>query len=78
MTPWIIDKEVFEKPLFTWLKPCNQCPTAHYPPDPESLDILSWSFKDRIEQGRFPCAWRTKGNCMANQKSTFYGEAFND
>jgi len=29
-----------ERPTEVHDRPCGPCPSAHYPPDPESLDIL--------------------------------------
>lgn len=42
--------------------PCAHCPSAHFPPDPESLDYLKASHRFRVE-GAFPCAWRPDKYC---------------
>jgi len=66
-----IPTHCFETPKFSWIKCCKNCPSRGQG-DPESLDIYSWSFEDRIDT-TFACAWRPKGNCYLNQKKTFYG-----
>jgi len=43
--------------------PCGPCPSAHYPPDPESEDIrLNWSRPDQLAV-LFVCAWRPTALC---------------
>lgn len=42
--------------------PCKHCPSAHYPPDPEALDMLTWPRDQQLEQ-MFPCAWRPEKLC---------------
>jgi hypothetical protein len=42
--------------------PCAKCPSAHYPPDPEALDILAWPPAERV-QTAFPCGWNGKRFC---------------
>lgn len=37
-------------------RPCTNCPSAHYPPDPEAQDIMQAPFQVRLETA-FPCAW---------------------
>jgi len=53
------------RPKTIWKKPCVKCPSAHYPPDPESLD-----YKKFYEAGELPasecvftCAWRPGKLC---------------
>ena len=48
-----------------WLTPCKHCPSANFPPDPESLHI-----KELYEAGKmsafdaiFLCAWRPAKLC---------------
>lgn len=42
--------------------PCVHCPSAHHPPDPESLDIAALPKEDRIRHV-FRCAWRHDALC---------------
>ena len=46
-------------------EPCPKCPTAHYPPDPESADIEAWVKAGKQPAGAwvFPCAWRREKLC---------------
>ena len=47
--------------------PCKHCPTAHHPPDPESIDILTTWTREQQREALFPCGWRPdklcKGQC---------------
>lgn len=46
--------------------PCKHCPSAHHPPDPESLDIMTWP-REQQREALFACGWRPdklcKGQC---------------
>ena len=42
--------------------PCEHCPTAHHPPDPESADVLTWP-RDQMLAVAFPCGWRNDKLC---------------
>lgn len=66
-------KPEYKKPQFSWASPCAKCPTMGGP-DPLSADMLTWPFKERMKEV-FSCAWRNKGYCYANAKTTFYGSA---
>lgn len=41
---------------------CEHCPSAHYPPDPCTLDFMELSKEDRM-QSVFACAWRPEKLC---------------
>ena len=44
--------------------PCKNCPSAHYPPDPESQDIKDNISKEHfIKEYAFVCAWRQSKLC---------------
>lgn len=43
-------------------EPCRNCPSAHYPPDPEARDIMEWPEAERLKTA-FPCAWRPDKLC---------------
>lgn len=43
-------------------RPCQHCPSAHFPPDPEALDLESLPFEQRIRHV-FPCAWNGSALC---------------
>lgn len=54
---------VAERPTTIHKKPCAHCPSAHFPPDPESADIkANWSRAAQIDVV-FPCAWRPDAMC---------------
>jgi hypothetical protein len=42
--------------------PCRHCPSAHFPPDQESEDILTWPHAERV-RAAFPCGWNGKRYC---------------
>jgi hypothetical protein len=42
--------------------PCAKCPSAHYPPDAEVLDIKQMTKDIRISTA-FPCAWSPVKYC---------------
>ena len=42
--------------------PCERCPSAHFPPDPEALDMRQWPRRLQVEAA-FPCAWRPEKLC---------------
>ncbi len=42
--------------------PCARCPSAHFPPDPESQDIAALPYAERIRHV-FPCGWRPQALC---------------
>lgn len=42
--------------------PCEHCPSAHYPPDPEALEILTYTKRVQLAYA-FPCAWRRSALC---------------
>lgn len=44
------------------IKPCKNCPSAHFPPDPEVEVILTWSHEDKLKTV-FPCGWNGKRYC---------------
>lgn len=48
-----------------WKNPCKKCPSAHYPPDPEALDMDQFYKNGEItlRQLIFPCAWRPQKFC---------------
>lgn len=54
------------RPLTIHKQPCPKCPSAHYPPDPESLDVQTWP-RAAQRDALFPCGWRPdklcKGQC---------------
>lgn len=58
------DKEpMSNRPREIHKAPCKHCPSAHYPPDPESTDIKeTWPREDQL-QSVFPCAWRPEKQC---------------
>ena len=62
-----------ERPSFVWLRPCQHCPTAHGPGDPESEMLASIPERWRRMRHTFACGWRPKGYCAANYKQQFYG-----
>lgn len=41
---------------------CKNCPSAHFPPDPEVLDIQKWPHPERVKTA-FPCGWNGKRYC---------------
>ncbi len=43
-------------------KPCKNCPSAHFPPDPEALAMESWPHEERVKTA-FPCGWNGKRYC---------------
>lgn len=45
--------------------PCDHCPSAHFPSDPECLDILNFAHTERVKLA-FPCAWRPEKLCKGN------------
>ncbi len=53
------------RPRVIWKRPCGKCPSAHYPPDPEAIDMAAWYRAGKIEaqEAVFPCAWRPKKIC---------------
>lgn len=57
-------KELPPRPTEIHAEPCEQCPSAHWPPDPESLEI-----KEMVGAGApasefvFRCAWRPEALC---------------
>lgn len=42
--------------------PCKRCPSAHYPADPEAIDMKSWPIAEQHAHA-FPCAWRPAKLC---------------
>ncbi len=43
--------------------PCKHCPSAHYPPDEECIDIKdNWPPEAQLDT-LFVCAWRTDKLC---------------
>lgn len=42
--------------------PCAHCPSAHFAPDPESLDLLRAPRLVQVARA-FPCAWRPSALC---------------
>ena len=42
--------------------PCRHCPSAHYPPDPESSDVMTWPHSERVKTA-FACGWNGKRYC---------------
>lgn len=49
--------------------PCKNCPSAHFPPDPEAIDILALPHAQRVQHA-FACGWNgtayCKGYCDQN------------
>lgn len=43
-------------------KPCTNCPSAHHPPDDESLYIATLPHKERIKTV-FACGWNSTKYC---------------
>lgn len=41
---------------------CKNCPSAHFAPDPECLDIQKLPHAERVKTG-FPCGWNPKRYC---------------
>ncbi len=57
--------KIKERPTEIWESPCEKCPSAHGPGDPESEDILEWCRSGEVsfEEATFPCAWRPNKLC---------------
>lgn len=51
-----------QKPKEIHDRPCASCPSAHFPIDPESEDILEWPIEERLKTV-FSCAWRPEKLC---------------
>lgn len=53
------------EPRGIWRRPCPKCPSAHFPEDPESAEIIGWvkSGQQRAEDWVFACAWRPQKLC---------------
>ena len=53
------------RPKKIWRRPCGHCPSAHYPPDPESEDIARFYKEGKITawDATFVCAWRPGKLC---------------
>ncbi len=55
---------------------CKYCPSAHYPSDPESEDMIRFYREGSLtwDELTFPCAWRPeklcKGICDQAAKAT--------
>ena len=45
-----------------WKQPCANCPSAHFPTDPEVEDIKTWSREAQLDTV-FRCAWRPEKLC---------------
>lgn len=43
--------------------PCQHCPSAHHPPDPELLDCRAYPKEIRVAHHLFVCAWRPTKVC---------------
>lgn len=41
---------------------CKNCPSEHFAPDPECLDMMQLSHAERVKTA-FPCAWNGKRYC---------------
>ena len=41
---------------------CKNCPSAHFPPDPECIEISTWPHELKV-QTAFPCGWNQKRYC---------------
>lgn len=41
---------------------CKNCPSAHFPIDPESADIRTWKHEDKVDTA-FPCGWSPVRYC---------------
>jgi hypothetical protein len=51
------------RPTRIHTEPCERCPSANYPMDPQVSDIKNlWSRVDQLESV-FPCAWRPEKLC---------------
>ena len=53
------------RPRTIWKRPCKHCPSAHFPPDPESLQMTQFYKAGEITvwEAIFPCAWRPQKMC---------------
>jgi len=58
-------KAPYSPPRRIWRKPCVKCPSAHYPPDPESEDMerMYKSGAITVWDATFQCAWRPGKMC---------------
>jgi hypothetical protein len=50
------------RPTEIHAEPCEHCPSAHHPPDPEALDMRAWPRHLQVAAA-FPCAWRPTKLC---------------
>lgn len=57
---------IFERErLKVHTKPCKHCPSAHYAPSPEGIDMCAYYLKNEITEENFVfnCAWRPEKIC---------------
>ncbi len=59
------DRENLEMGKYIWRTPCKNCPSAHYEPDPEAIEMERWYKNGEIDLkiAIFPCAWRPTKYC---------------
>lgn len=43
--------------------PCKNCPSAHFPPDAECVEIKECHDRASQVESAFPCAWRPEKLC---------------
>lgn len=59
--------EIRPRPRAIHTSPCVNCPSAHFPPDPECVDIKEHCDRATQLDSVFTCAWREgklcKGYC---------------
>ncbi len=67
----------FSKPKFVHMTCCGKCPSKSDRLDPESQDILTWSFFRRMRT-TFACGWRPEGYCHAYYVSMYHGKPYNE
>jgi len=70
------DPATYVKPTAVHEKPCPRCPSAHYPPDPESEEIIRWvkAGKMPASEAVFSCAWRPEKLCRGVCDNVGYSE----
>jgi hypothetical protein len=54
--------DVLTRPVEIHAEPCKHCPSAHYPPSPEALDMRAWPRHLQVAAA-FPCGWRPTKLC---------------
>lgn len=66
-----------QRPTAVHERPCRLCPAAHYPPDPESEDILGYvkSGEMSADEATYCCAWNPSKRCKGAADRYGYKEA---